>query len=86
MGEDISGLPQSRVLTRGGSVAKAPIGVAGGNAFIEKKTGEGDGGGRRAIIILFLLTVGLSFFFLVQRQLSSWVADFFGPSSWTSSR
>jgi hypothetical protein len=51
----------------------------------EKKNGDHKSG-RRMIIILFLLTIGLSIVFWLQSQLSVWWKDFFGPSKWTFSR
>ncbi len=43
-------------------------------------------GGRRVIIILFLLTVGLSLVFWFWANLSIWLQGMFGPSTWTFSR
>ncbi|OGY17804.1 MAG: hypothetical protein A2900_00230 [Candidatus Chisholmbacteria bacterium RIFCSPLOWO2_01_FULL_50_28] len=69
-----------------GLPSKLPIGTSGGRSpSIEKKSGE-DRGGRRAIIILFLLTVGLSLLFWIQRRIPAWFSEFFGPSTWTRSR
>lgn len=74
MGEGaVSGLP-----------SKVPMGTSPGRLPLEKKVGE-NSGGRRAIMILFLLTVGLSLLFWAQRRLASWVNEFFGPSTWTRS-
>ena len=45
-----------------------------------------DYGGRKAIIVLFLLTVLLSFILWIYSNFSGVFSEFFGPSSWTFSR
>lgn len=43
-------------------------------------------GGRKVIIILFIITVGLSLFFWVYAQFTGWFKGVMGPSIWTFSR
>jgi len=68
-----------------GIPSKIPMGISGVRLPLERKGGDVDEGGRRAVVILFLLTVGLSLLFWVQRRLTTWISDFFGPSTWTRS-
>jgi hypothetical protein len=44
------------------------------------------GGGRKMIILLFLLSIGLSLLFWFQGQFAEWLRSFFGPSTWTITR
>ena len=55
---------------------KVPLGLSRDQVLLNKAP-ETDGGGRWAIIILFLLTVGLSLLFWAQRRLAHWVGEFF---------
>lgn len=53
----------------------------------EHKRSEPDvEGGRRAVVVLFLLTVGLSLLFWAQGRLADWLRSFFGPSTFIISR
>lgn len=56
------------------------------SATIRQSRGIEDGGGRKAIIILFVLTIGLSLVFWLQGNFVSWIQGLFGPSTWSYSR
>jgi hypothetical protein len=45
-----------------------------------------EGWGRKAILILFFLTIGLSALFWFHAHFNTFFSDFFGPSSWTFSK
>jgi hypothetical protein len=47
---------------------------------------EDHGRGRKAILILFFLTIGLSLLFWFQANYSHFFEYFFGKSSWTFTR
>ena len=47
---------------------------------------QDQGTGRKAILILFFLTVALSFIFWLKANFSSFFGSFFGPSTWTFRR
>ena len=55
---------------------------------VKEKKGKdpSDYGGRKMILILFFLTIFLSFLFWFQGQFSEWLRSFFGPSTWMFSR
>lgn len=44
------------------------------------------GGGRKAILLLFFVSIFLSLFFWMQGQFTEWLRSFFGPSTWTFTR
>ena len=45
-----------------------------------------EGGGRRTVIMLFLLTIILSLILWLQSNISSWWSNVVGPSKWSFSK
>ena len=52
----------------------------------KNKIVSSDFGGRKAIIILFVFTVAVSFIFWMKSNFLIWFREFMGPSTWTFSR
>lgn len=69
-------------------IQQLPLLKKGTTEELKEKKGKGfeDFGGRKAIIVLFVITVFLSLLFWLQSRLGGVFQDFFGPSTWTFSR
>lgn len=53
---------------------------------ISEGTDIPSGAGRKTILLLFAVTVGLSLLLWIGQHIAQWLRDFSGPSTWTITR